>query len=75
MNDNNLDCKRNEYRIRAVFKDNDIYGDRTYKRKIFENENDALNYLQEAKDFYANAPYAKYIDSVIVQRREVTEWK
>ena len=45
-----------EYRIRAYFKE--VYSDRTYKRKVFNNLLEAEQMFQEAIDYYNSVPYS-----------------
>ena len=64
-----------EYRIVAVYKPHTPYLDRSYKRKIMTSEKEALELLKEAEEYYWSVPYAKYLDHVEIQRREVSEWE
>ena len=60
-----------EYRVRAYFTDSSMYPSRTYKRKIYMTLPDALNALNKAKVYYSSY---KYIDKVVIESREVTNW-
>lgn len=58
-----------EYRIMAYF--TDIYAPRSYKRKIVMNKNEAEKLFKEAKKYYS---MYKYLDKVVIESREITEW-
>ncbi len=59
-----------EYRIMAYF--TDVYAPRSYKRKIVTNKDEAEKLFQEAKEYYSTY---KYLDKVVIESREVTEWR
>lgn len=59
-----------EYRIMAYF--TKVYPPRSYKRKIFNNKEDAEKILEKAKKYYATY---NYLDKVVIETREVSDWK
>lgn len=63
-----------EYRIMAYFKDNAPKGNqpRSFRRKVVSTSQEAEQLLQDALLYYER--YA-YIDRVIIESREITEWK
>ena len=63
-----------EYRVRAYF-NGTVYDSRTYKRKTVYTEEDAINLWEEARDYYANKCYSKYLKGVLIESRECTDWK
>ena len=62
--------KMTEFRIWATFSGN-VYGDRSYKRKIFRTREDAEKCLPEARAYYSSY---KDIKNVEIQSREVSDW-
>ena len=62
-----------EYRVRAIFKD---WPDRTYKRKVTTSFKEALILKMEANEYYwSKRLYWGHIEDVVIEEREVTEWK
>lgn len=63
-----------EYRIIAYFTDNAPrgYQPRSYKRKIVTTYDEAMKLYNEAIVYYGKY---KYFDKVVIESREVTEWK
>ena len=59
-----------EYRIMAYF--TEVYGPRSYKKKIVTDKEEAEKLLIEAKEYYSSY---KYLDKVVIESREVTNWK
>lgn len=62
-----------EYRIMAYF--TQIYTPRSYKRKIVGTLYEANKLLEEAKEYYSSDQYHGYLDKVVIESREVTEWR
>lgn len=62
-----------EYRIMAYF--TQVYTPRSYKRKIVTTKEEAEKLLQEAIEHYSSYKYHGYLDKVVIQSREITEWK
>lgn len=61
-----------EYRVMAYFDADCLgYAPRSYKRKIVLSEKEAERLLQEAKEYYSKY---KYLDRVVIESREVSEW-
>ncbi len=63
-----------EYRIMAYFK-TDVYGPRSFGRKIFRTREDAERSYPEAEEYYHNHTYNRHIERVVIESREVGEWK
>lgn len=63
-----------EYRIRAKF-NGSVYGDRTFKRMVFDDLRKAKIWLAKAQQYYSSVAYAKYLDTVVIEQREVSEWE
>ena len=63
-----------EYRIRAYF-NGDVYGNRTYKGKVFTSVAEAEILLEDAKEYYTSEPYKPYLEKVVIEEREVSEWE
>lgn len=59
-----------EYKIMAYF--TEVYPPRSYKRKVTTNLTEALRLLKKAKEYYSSY---KYLDRVVLESREVEEWK
>jgi len=59
-----------EYRIMAYF--SEVYGPRSYKRKIVTTKEEAEKLLQEALEYYSKY---KYLIKVVIESREVSEWR
>lgn len=59
-----------EYRVMAYFYD--VYTPRSYKRKIVKTIGEAKALLKQAKEYYSSYPY---LLKVVIESREVTEWK
>ena len=62
-----------EYRIMAYF--SEIYSPRSYKRKIVGTLYEAEKLLKEAEEYYASDQYHGHLDRVVIESREVTEWR
>ena len=67
-----------EYRIMAYF--TNIYSPRSYKRKIFNTLEEAEKVYKEAVNYYSGSGSSifcgyKYLDKVVIESREVTEWR
>lgn len=63
-----------EYRVRAYFDEATAprsYGPRAYKRKVVTTRGEAEELLAEAREYYSGY---KYIDKVVIERREVSGW-
>ena len=63
-----------EYRATAYFHGN-VYAPRSYKRKTVYTLEDAEKLYDDAVKYYSRQSYAKYFDKVVIETREVTEWK
>ena len=64
-----------EYRIRAYF-NGDIYGNRTYKGKVFTSEAEVKILFEDAIDYYLSKPcYQPYLEKIVIEEREVSEWE
>lgn len=59
-----------EYRVMAYF--SEVYGPRSYKRKIVTTKEEAEKLLQEALKYYSSY---KYLVKVVIESREVSEWR
>ena len=59
-----------EYKVMAYF--TEVYPPRSYKRKVTTNLTEALRLLKKAKEYYSSY---KYLDRVVLESREVEEWK
>ena len=59
-----------EYRVMAYF--TDVYAPRSYKRKIVNTLEEAEKLLKAAKRYYSSY---KYLSRVVIESREVTEWR
>lgn len=59
-----------EYRIEAYF--SEVYTPRSYKRMVFRDLEAAKKVFVLAKEYYSNYPY---LEKVVIEEREVTEWK
>ena len=64
---------KTEYRIMAYFK-TDVYAPRSYKRKIYETKDAALQELEQATAYYHTHPYEMHLDKVVVEKRTCTPW-
>lgn len=62
-----------EYRIMAYF--TQVYTPRSYKRKIVDTLCEANKLLEEAKEYYSSDNYRKYLRKVVIESREVSEWR
>lgn len=62
-----------EYRVMAYFKEDAPKGNqpRSFRRKIVRSPEEASELLQEALQYYSEY---KYIDRVVIETREVTDW-
>ena len=63
-----------EYRIMAYF-NGTVYGPRSYKRMVFTSKEEAERYLPQATQYYSSGPYKRDIHKVVIETREVSEWK
>lgn len=59
-----------EYRVKAYF--TEVYLPRSYKRMVVTDPEEAQKLLKEAKKYYSSY---KYLDRVVLESREVGEWK
>lgn len=50
----------------------EVYGPRSYKRKVVTTKEEAEKLLQEALEYYSKY---KYLIKVVIESREVTEWR
>lgn len=62
-----------EYKVMAYF--TEIYPERSYKRKIVGDLEAAQKLLKEAKAYYGSFTGSKYLEKVVLVRREVSEWE
>ena len=64
-----------EFRIMAYFSDNappHSYQPRSFKKKIYTNQQEAEAGLKEAYEYYSNY---RYFEKVEIEQRDVSEWK
>ena len=64
-----------EFRIMAYFTEEapaHSYQPRSFKRKIYNNREDAEEALKEAREYYSRY---RYIDRVLIEQRNVSEWE
>lgn len=59
-----------EYRVMAYF--SEVYTPRSYKRKIVNTREEAEELLKEAEYYYSQY---RYLIKVVIEEREVTEWR
>ena len=59
-----------EYRVMAYF--SEVYGPRSYRRKIVTTKEEAEKLFQEASKYYLSY---KYLIKVVIESREVSEWR
>ena len=62
-----------EYRVMAYFAQ--VYAPRSYKRKIVGTLYEAEKLLKEAKEYYSSDKYHGYLMRVVIESREVGEWR
>lgn len=62
-----------EYRITARY--NDVYPLRSYRRRTYYSLDKAEADLKEAEHYYRHSAGSKYLVSVKIESREVTEWE
>ena len=62
-----------EYRVMAYF--SEIYSPRSYKRKTVGTLYEAEKLFKEAEEYYASDQYHGHLDRVVIESREVTEWR
>ena len=63
-----------EYRVMAYFKADAPkgYQPRSYQRKIVTTPYEALDLLDEAKEYYSRY---KYLDKIVIESRFVSRWE
>lgn len=52
----------------------DVHKPRSYRRKVFDSFEDALQVLPDAEEYYSKKAYQKYFDKLQIECREVTPW-
>lgn len=62
-----------EYKVMAYFKE--VYLSRSFKRKVVDDIETAHKLLKEAKEYYTSFSGSKYLDRVVLVKREVSEWE
>lgn len=62
--------KHCEYKVMAYF--TEIYPERSFKRKVVDDYQEAQKLLNEAKRYYSAY---KYLDRVVLVKREVSDWE
>ncbi len=62
--------KLREYKVMAYF--TEIYPERSFKRKVVDDYQEAQKLLKEAKRYYSAY---KYLDRVVLVKREVSDWE
>ena len=62
-----------EYKVMAYF--TEIYPERSYKRKVVNDLDEAKKLLEEAKAYYVSFSGAKYLEKVVLVEREVSDWE